>query len=141
MLLEGEWPEPELPRNPLLGVPKLTRDMLPRVLADRAFDVAQNMQCPPEFLAVPLIIDMGVVVGRKVRVRPNDSNWLIVPTLWGYVVSRPGTMKSPAILAAHDAINQLQAAADSAYEAPRAAYDLLRVQRRTSLQPLVRQTR
>ena len=140
-LSEDEWPEPELPRNPLLPVPPLTRDMLPPVLAERVFDVASNMQCPPDFVAVPLVIDLGLVVGRKVRVRPNRGSWFVVPNLWGYVVSRPGTKKSPAILAAHDAIDRLQEAADRAYEAPRAAYDQLRIQRRLSLQALLRQTR
>ena len=140
-LFEDEWPEPEMPRNPLLPVPAFTRDMLPPVLADRVFDVATNMQCPPDFVAVPLVIDLGLVVGRKVRVRPNRGSWFVVPNLWGYVVSRPGTKKSPAILAAHDAIDRLQEAADQAYEAPRATYDQLRIQRRLSLQALLRQAR
>src|SRR5262249_43191921 len=61
---EDAWPKPEMPRNPLLSVPAFTRDMLPAVLADRVFDVATNMQVPPEFLAVPLVIDLGLVVGR-----------------------------------------------------------------------------
>jgi hypothetical protein len=137
---EDAWPKPEMPRNPLLSVPAFTRDMLPAVLADRVFDVATNMQVPPEFLAVPLVIDLGLVVGRQVRVRPNRGSWFVVPNLWGYIVSRSGTKKSPALQAAHEVIDRLQEAADRAYEEPRAQYDQMVVQRRMSLRALVRQS-
>src|SRR5262245_53950425 len=141
-LSESEWPEPEVPDNALLPVPALARDMMPKVIADRVFDVAGNIGCPPEFVAVPLVIDLGLVVGRKCLISPWDG-FLVCPNLWGYIVGRPGAKKSPAIQAAHDALDDLARRADVAYES--AINDPQRQQmlaaRKASLQSLQRQSR
>jgi putative DNA primase/helicase len=56
------------------------------------------MQCPPDFVAVPAIVALGAVLGRKIGIRPQrKTDWIEVPNLWGCIVGRPGMMKSPAM--------------------------------------------
>ncbi|MBX9665916.1 DUF3987 domain-containing protein, partial [Novosphingobium sp.] len=75
------------------------------------------MQTPPEFVAVPAMIAAGAVIGRKVGIRPLQSDdWQEVPNLWGCIVGRPGVMKSPAIKAALKPLAQLEARANEEYQ-------------------------
>ena len=70
------------------------------------------MQCPPDFVAVPAMVALGAVIGRKIGVRPErQTDWIEVPNLWGCIVGRPGTMKSPAMSEALKPLHRLDALA------------------------------
>jgi Protein of unknown function (DUF3987) len=70
------------------------------------------MQCPPDFVAIPAIVALGAVVGRKIGVRPQRrTDWTEVPNFWGCIVGRPGAMKSPAMGEALKPLNRLDAQA------------------------------
>ena len=70
------------------------------------------MQCPPDFVAIPAIVALGSVLGRKIGVRPQQrTDWIEVPNLWGCIVGRPGAMKSPAMGEALKPLNRLDAKA------------------------------
>jgi len=38
---------------------------LPESVAPWVADIAERMQCPPDFVAVPVIVALGAIIGRK----------------------------------------------------------------------------
>ncbi len=58
--------------------------------------IADQMQIPIDFLAVPFIVYTGSLIGRKraLELRPN-SGWIEFSNLWGMLIGRPSVMKSP----------------------------------------------
>lgn len=85
-------------------------DLLPDVLADYVRDISDRAQCPPDFVAVALVVSISAVVGRKRTIHPKQhDDWLVVPNLWGVIVGRPSAMKSPAL---KQAVRPLAALAD-----------------------------
>jgi len=102
------WPDPVALPDALLPVDSFDADMLPSVFRDYALDVASRMQCPIEFVAVSIMTTFGGVVGKRCSIHPKaHDDWLVVPNLWGALVGRPSTMKSPAITAATAGVDGL----------------------------------
>jgi putative DNA primase/helicase len=96
---EGEWPEPLPIPDSLPPVPPFDLALLPTAFQDYVKDIAERMQCPPDFPAVSVMLCAAAAVGRQVGIRPKRfDDWLVVPNLWGAVIGRPGILKSPAIL-------------------------------------------
>jgi putative DNA primase/helicase len=63
-------------------------------------DCADRMQVPPDFLIAASIVAAGSVLGNRIAIAPKRlDHWIEVPTFWGLIVGRPGTMKSPALTA------------------------------------------
>jgi hypothetical protein len=86
-------------------------------------DIADRMQCPPDYLAVTAMVAAGTVVGRRIGIRPQEwTDWVEVPNLWGWVIGHPGVMKSPAMAAALGPIRRLEARAAAAHELAEAAH-------------------
>ena len=82
---------------------------LPEALAPWVADIAERMQCPPDFVAVPAMVALGAVLGRKIGIRPQRrTDWTEVPNLWGCIVGRPGAMKSPAMGEALKPLHRLE---------------------------------
>ena len=95
---QSEWPEPKPLPADLPTVPPFNFALLPDTFQDWIEDIAERMQCPPDFPAVGAMIAVGSLVGRKIGIRPKRyDDWLVVPNLWGCVVGRPGLMKTPAL--------------------------------------------
>ncbi len=87
--------------NELPPVKAYDDELLPDALRDAVRDIAERQQCPPEFVAVTAICGLAGILGRKVCIKPKQSdNWSITPTQWGVIVGRPSAMKSPAMKAA-----------------------------------------
>ncbi|MHB8255866.1 MAG: YfjI family protein [Acidiferrobacterales bacterium] len=87
-------------------------DLLPDALRPWIQDIAERVQCPPDFPAVGAMISLAAVVGRKIGIRPKRrDDWLEVPNLWGAIVGRPGVMKSPALREAMQPLRKLEVAA------------------------------
>ena len=81
------------------------------------------MQCPLDFVGVPATIALGSVIGRKIGIRPQcRTDWIEVPNLWGCIVGRPGTMKSPAMQQALAPLHRLEAEARKENEAAAHSY-------------------
>lgn len=91
-------PEPQ-PITTILPKPELLHpDMLPEVLANFIFDVADRTQCPPDFVAVGALAGCSCLIGNRIRVLPKQhDNWTIVPNMWGAIIGPPSAMKSPAL--------------------------------------------
>ncbi|MEI7679005.1 MAG: YfjI family protein [Betaproteobacteria bacterium] len=92
------WPDPTPIPDALPFVMPFDPEILPDALRPWLEDIAERVQCPPDFPAVGAMISLAAVVGRKVGIRPKrKDDWLEVPNLWGAIVGRPGVMKSPAL--------------------------------------------
>lgn len=111
------WPDPDPLPDPLLPVPSLPVNLLPAALRGWVYDIADRLQVPLEFPAVPAIIAAGAVIGNRVKIQPKrHDDWTVVPNLWGAIIGRPGAMKSPAIEQALKPLRRLMAKAAQEYE-------------------------
>ncbi|HED53175.1 MAG TPA: DUF3987 domain-containing protein [Phycisphaerales bacterium] len=91
-----DWPEPLPVPSPLPSVAAFDRSLLPEAFEPWITDIAERMQCPPDFPAVVAMIAAAGVLGRKVCIRPKKcDDWQVVPNLWGVLIGRPSMMKSP----------------------------------------------
>jgi putative DNA primase/helicase len=112
------WGEPQSLPKDLPDVPTFDFDCLPNTLRPWIQDIAERMQCPPDFPAVGAMIALGSLVGRKIGIRPKrHDDWLVIPNFWGGVVGRPGLMKTPALEQALLPLRRLVAEALEKYEA------------------------
>jgi putative DNA primase/helicase len=115
---------------PLPGLPEampFDMDLLPEALRPWIADIAERLQCPPDLLSVPSVVAAGAILGRKVAIRPQaNSDWSELPNLWGCVIGRPGTMKSPAMNQALAPLRRLQAAARDDHAGAMQAFTKLR---------------
>ena len=123
------WPDPTEISASLPDVIKFDERLLPGVFAPWIKDIAERMQCPIEFLAVGALVGAGAVLGNRIGVQPkkHDTGWVEVPNLWGAVVGRPGVMKSPALDQVLAPLRKLEAAAQAAFPATLAKYEIDRM--------------
>jgi hypothetical protein len=101
---------------PLLpDTPALPPELIPAAIRPWLVDSAERSQVPLEFIAAPAVVALGSLIGRKVAIHPKHrDDWIVTPNLWGVIVGRPSTMKSPAIA---EAIKPLRRLAHDAAEA------------------------
>ena len=112
------WPTPQPLPEALAPVAAFDYALLPERLRPWVQDVAERMQCPPDFVAVPMVAAAGNLIGRRCAIRPQaHSDWQEFPNLWGCIVGRPGMMKSPAMSAALAPLARLEASALEAWQA------------------------
>jgi putative DNA primase/helicase len=109
------WPDPAALPAELPAVEAFALELLPDALRPWITDVAERVQCPPEFPAVAAMVALGSVLGRRVAVLPKkQDNWYEYPNLWGAIIGRPGVLKSPAL---HEALRPLRELEREAAEA------------------------
>jgi hypothetical protein len=81
-----------------------SKSFLPVSIGPWVEDIAERMQCPPDFVGVSAMAALGAVTGCKIGILPEQCNdWYEVPNLWALAVGRPGTLKSPAMQSAYHA--------------------------------------
>lgn len=109
------WPEPtELPTGLPVVLP-FDYELLPPVLRHRVADIAERMQCPPDFPAVAIMVCLASLVGRRAGIAPKElDDWVVIPNLWGGIVARSGLMKTPTLA---EPLKQLRALQSKAAEA------------------------
>ena len=80
----------------LLPVPPFDAGLLPDALRPWIADIAERMQCPPDFPAVAAMVALARVVGRQVAIRPKRrDDWTVIPNLWGGMVASAGIAENP----------------------------------------------
>ncbi len=99
--IEGEsddcWPDPLPLPDPLTKAPRLPIELIPNGFRAWLADVAERMQVPPEYVAIPMTVAGSIAIGRQVAIRPRKlDNWTVFVNLWGVLIGRPSTLKSPA---------------------------------------------
>ncbi len=101
-----------------LPVPAFAMELLPESLRAWVSDIAERMQCPPDFPAIGAMVSLAAVVGRRIGIRPKQrDDWAVVPNLWGAIVGRPGVLKTPALSEAMRPLERLAAVAREAHTA------------------------
>ncbi len=116
-----EAPQP-LPSE-LLPVEPFPMAALPEAFAPWVHDVAERMHCPPDFVAVPLLVAGASLVARHVGIRPQrQTDWIERGNLWALIVGRPGIMKSPAMSQALAPMDRLETRAAEAFNAQAAQH-------------------
>jgi len=111
-LYVDNFPEPTpLPKLP--QVPDFPIDLLPNDLQAYVRDAAERARYRPEFAAVPLMVALGSVIGRKLGIRLKEhDDWTEFGNIWGAIVGPPSALKSPAMRDALLPFRALQMAAD-----------------------------
>ncbi|OYW74055.1 MAG: hypothetical protein B7Z37_19270 [Verrucomicrobia bacterium 12-59-8] len=73
-------------------------------------DIAERMQCPPEFPAVAAMAALSSVAGRRFCIQPKaqDESYAEFPHLWAMLIGNPSLMKSPAMQAAMRPLRTLE---------------------------------
>ena len=113
-----DWPDPQPLPEGAPTVEAFPLALLPDVLRPWIADIADRLQCPPDYPAVAAIVALAAIVGRKVGIRPKRfDDWTVIPNLWGCIVGRPGLLKSPALNEALKPLHRLEALAAESFEA------------------------
>jgi len=116
-----EAPRPLPPE--LLPVDPFPLAALPDAFGPWVRDVAERMHCPPDFVAVPMLVAAASLVARHVGIRPQQrTDWFERGNLWALIVGRPGWMKSPAMSQALMPVERLEARAAEAFNAQAARH-------------------
>lgn len=112
-----DWPDPEPLPDARPAVLAFDDALLPDVLRPWVLDIAERMQCPPDYPAACVMVAAGSLIGRRLGIRPKArDDWLIVPNLWGAIVGPPGWMKTPALAEALRPLHRLAAEAAEQYQ-------------------------
>jgi hypothetical protein len=111
------WPEPEPLNNGLYPVPSLSEEIIPPPLRGWVQDVAYRMQVPLCFTAAAALVVAGSLIGTGCGIKPKArDDWLVLPNLWGGLVSLPGRLKSPALAAITDPLIWLESEEKSLHD-------------------------
>ncbi len=98
--------------------------LLPDPLRNYAVDVARRIGCPLDFVGVALMIAAGSLIGRKVIIHPKRfDSWAVPANLWGALIGRPSSMKSPAMAEALKPLNVLVAQARAEHQQAKLEYE------------------
>jgi Protein of unknown function (DUF3987) len=117
------WPEPKPLPNGLAPVEPFSSEFMPDALAPWVNDIANRLQCPPDYVAVAALTALGSVIGRRIGIKPQaKTDWVEIPNLWGMFIGRPGMLKSPAMGEALKPIHRLEAEAAKENEIAQQAY-------------------
>lgn len=90
-------------------------DALPEPLRSFVHEAARCVGCPPDMVAVPLLIYAAGTIGSSYRIRIKRG-YEKHAVLWGVVIGAPGSGKSPADSLAREFIDVLQLAAFERWE-------------------------
>lgn len=122
------WPDPLPLPDGLPPVAGFDFALLPSTLRPWAADIADRMQCPPDYTGAAIMAGLGSIIGRRVGIRPQKStDWTVTPNQWALLIGRPGVLKSPAMEAALAPIKRMAARAAEAYRAELSDYERAKV--------------
>ena len=104
-----QWEAPRVIQQQLLPVEAFDTDLLPLRAKAWLIDESHRMQVSIDFMAVTLMVMLGSLIGRQVGIRPKaQDSWLVVPNLWGMIIGKPSTMKTPSIQSVLKSVSDLE---------------------------------
>lgn len=113
--VEANPPRPLPPALP--DVPQLDPELVPRTLRRWCQDIADGLQVPLEFVAVPAIVGAAACLGRRVGIAlKRRDRWIEIPILWGATIGRPSTLKSPSLRPLQRVLSKIEKAARAEWE-------------------------
>jgi putative DNA primase/helicase len=132
-----KWEEPKSLPSGLAPVEAFNSNFMPDAVAPWVDDVANRLQCPPDYVGVAAITALGSVIGRRIGIKPQQkTDWVEVPNLWGAFIGRPGMLKSPAMREALKPVHRLEAEAakdnEVAWLAYQASMDVYKVRKQVA---------
>lgn len=111
---DGPLPLP----SPLPVVPAFRAELLPEAVRVWCEDAAEGLQVPLDFVAIPTMIGLAGAIGRSIGMAMKRCNpWIELPILWGCVIGRPSSGKSPALAPTRRMLDRLAGEERDAYEA------------------------
>jgi hypothetical protein len=121
---DDSLPDPLPLPSSLPSVPAFDCDkLLPLNLRGYVQDCAERLQVDPAFVAVPLIVSLGSVLGNRLGLRPKVyDDYTEFANIWGAIMGRPATLKSPSLSAALRFIEKLERTANEAHQESRAEW-------------------
>jgi len=137
-----DWPEPEPLPDELPTVEPFAFELLPDAFRPWIEDIAERMQCPPDFPAIGAMVGLSAAVGRRVAIRPKrEDDWDVVPNLWGAAVGPPGILKTPALREPLRPLQNLENEAALEYEAESQTYHVQKLVQDEHIQAVKRDVR
>jgi hypothetical protein len=119
-----QYPEPEPLPTGLPPVQPFDEHLLPLGLRAYVLDIAERMQCPPDYPAVGFLIALSSLAGGRITIRPKrHDDWTVYPNLWGAIVGRPSLMKTPALAEPLKMLYRLEAEARERFGQIKREYD------------------
>ena len=117
-------PVPPTPLSPdLLPVEPFPLSALPDALRPWVADIAERMQCPPDYVAVPALVGASMLVARRVSIMAQArTDWRERANLWALIVGRPGVMKSPAMQQALHPLERMEARSAAVHASEMASF-------------------
>jgi hypothetical protein len=105
------WSEPLDIFGRITSEPVLTRDMLPPVIADYAFDVAERIGVDPAMVACAMLATSAAAIDDSIQIQPKvlDDSWLESARLNFLIAAPVGAAKTPAIKAATRPLTEIDA--------------------------------
>jgi hypothetical protein len=99
---EEAWPELEDITVGADPVPQFPTELLPYPFRAFVEDIADRLQVPPCYPAIPTLISVATMLGREMRLQPkkHDNDWTERACLWGVLVGPVSQLKTPATQAA-----------------------------------------
>ena len=130
-----DWPEPgDLRRLAHVAAPAFPLNILPEKANRWAVDVAERMQCPVEFVALPMLTTMAGLIGKDagIRLKAKDD-WTERACLWGMVIASKGSTKSPALKAAVAPLNRMEKGMTIKFDEDKRAWEVREQERSARL--------
>lgn len=119
----SEWPEPQPLPDGLPPVQPFDPKLLPTTLRPWVMDIADRVQCAPDYVAATVMAALGSTIGRKLGIRPQEhTDWTVTPNQWAMIIGRPGVLKSPAMEAALAPLKHLSGKAIQAFDTDQIEY-------------------
>jgi len=113
----GEYGEYREYGDPIRELPD-TREFpvvaMPRASQTLIEESARAIGCPPEFIALPMLVVLGAAIGNA-RVLKLKEGWEEGAAIYGAVVAEPGEKKSPAAAVAMEPVVKVQAELKAKY--------------------------
>lgn len=119
------WQQPKPIESALKPVEKFDRDLLPEPLASFVCDIAERTGAPAEFAMVSVLTAFSALASKHHLIQPKRlDNWVVSPNLFGCLIGRPSSKKSPSISAATAPLQALNYKSQVEIAAAREAWKL-----------------
>lgn len=113
----AQWSEITPLNTELPPVDAFSYGLLPDGIADWVADIVARMQCPPDFVAVTVMVALASLIGRKVVIYPKkNDDWQVTCNLWGALIGRPSSKKTPAMTEGLKPLKRLAIAAREVHQ-------------------------